>query len=49
MNDGGTGEYIATQVRLISLPLLMNISGLPRIFAFETEIEEKRCIDLKNQ
>lgn len=40
MKDGGVGEYIATQFKLMSLPVLMNISELPRIFAFETEIQE---------
>lgn len=45
MNEGGAGEYMATHVKLISLPLLMNISELPRIFAFDTANgKEKYCV-----
>lgn len=38
------GDCIARHVKLISLPLLINSSGLPRIFArdtFETNKREK--------
>lgn len=36
MKDGGSGVCSTMQVRLMSLPLLMYSSELPRIFAFDT-------------
>lgn len=41
MKDGGSGVCSTMQVRLMSLPLLMQSSELPLIFAFETAHEDR--------
>lgn len=41
MNDGGLEPIDVVHVKLISLPLLMKSSGLPRILALETAWEKR--------